>query len=50
VLIFPWPATGRAVRINCFAAALGIAALLFVTLLTSPLQPKKKAGALSLRR
>jgi hypothetical protein len=35
VLIFPWPATGRAVRTNCFAA-LGVAALLFVTLLTSP--------------
>jgi hypothetical protein len=35
VLIFPWPATGRAVRTNCFAA-LGVAVLLFVTLLTSP--------------
>jgi hypothetical protein len=35
VLIFPWPPTSRAVRTNCFAA-LGVAVLLFVTLLTTP--------------
>lgn len=35
VLIFPWPATGRAVRTNSLAA-LGVAVLLFVTLLSSP--------------
>ena len=35
VLIFPWPATGRAVRTNSLAA-LGVAVLLLLTLLTSP--------------